>query len=269
MANALYNGIKQNTDVSLEDLDTPGRILVIPNASEFTYDPGIELEEVMASTPLGIMQLVDIYPKTQNPKITLTFPKKTPELLGMKQGYKMQQVANLPAVVARNGFKIESNTYPAAATGYEGYGIVADAPGAIASYLDENQISVPLTQVDFTGFDPATSTLSFAVGQHGAMRFSDDLIGKYVSWRIPVIIIQGTTMTEVPFNRFKLTMVMVQNDLRIVSVGFPEVIVPGDGEINFGEATIQIEFRIVYNGAGCLPLEIKYLGQARKCQHAA
>ncbi|KYC42098.1 hypothetical protein WA1_19045 [Scytonema hofmannii PCC 7110] len=268
MANQLYNGIKQNTDVVLEDLETPGRILVIPNASEVSYDPGIELEEVMASTPLGVMQIVDVYPKSQNPVVNLTFPKKTPEILGMKMGLKMATEASMSSFVARNGFKVEGTSYPAATTGYEGFGITADIEGAIASYLDEDGISVPLTQGTFATFSTGSPTLSFAVGLNGAMKFSDDLIGKYVSWRIPVTITDGLYLSEAAFNRFKMNLVFVQNDLRIVSVGFREVIVPGDGEINFTEATMQVSFRVVYNGAGCLPIEIKYLGQARKCQHA-
>jgi hypothetical protein len=268
MANKLYNGIKGiPTDISLKALDGTQRALVLPNASEVSFDQGIELEEVMAASPLGEMTLVDIYPKQRNPKITLKFPKKTPETLGMKMGYAFEQATDLPVIFARNGIKVVGD-FPASVTGYEGFGIVADVPGAEASYLDENQISVPLTQVNYATSITA-STLSFAVGANGALKFSPDLLGEYVSWRIPATITEGMTLTEAAFSRFALTLVSVQRDLKIVCFEFPEVISPGDGEISFNDDTIDIELRMVYDGSNCLPFRVKYLGQARKCVEVA
>lgn len=267
MANRLYNGIKGiPTDVSLRALDGTERVLVLPNASEVSFDQGIELEEVMAASPLGEMTLVDIYPKARNPKITLKFPKKTPEILGMKMGYAFEETTNMPAIIARNGIKVTGDI-PASLAGYEGFGIAADVVGAEASYLDENQTSVPLTQVDFATA-MGSSTLSFAVGLNGAMKFSSDLLGKYVSWRIPAIIASGMTLTEAAFSRFAMTLVSVQRDLKVVCFEFPEVVSPGDGEISFNDDTIDIEMRMVYDGSNCLPFRVKYLGQARKCVEA-
>jgi hypothetical protein len=268
MANALYNGIKGiPTDVSLKTLDGTERVLVIPNASEVAFDQGIELEEVMAASPLGEMTLVDIYPNSRNPRVTLKFPKKTPELLGMKMGFSFEEEANLPAFVARNGVKVTGNI-PASLIGFEGFGIVADVEGAEASYLAPNQQSVPLTQVDYA--DSMTSlTLSFSVGLNGAMKFSPDLLGKYVSYQIPTVIASGgLSLSETAFSRFEMKLVLVQRDLKIVVFEFPEVISPGDGEISFNDDTIDIEMRMVYDGSNCLPFKVKYLGQARKCVEA-
>jgi hypothetical protein len=268
MANALYNGIKGiPTDVSLKTLDGTQRVLVVPNASEVSFDQGIELEEVMAASPLGEMTLVDIYPRTRNPRITAKFPKKTPELLGMKMGFAFEEDASMAATVARNGIKVTGDI-PASTAGFEGFGIVADVVGAEASYLSPNQQSVPLTQVDFA--DPMASlTLSFSVGLNGAMKFSPDLLGKYVSYQIPVVIASGgLNLTETAFSRFQMNLVLVQRDLKIFVLEFPEVISPGDGEISFNDDTIDIEFRMVYDGSNCLPFRAKYLGLARKCVEA-
>jgi hypothetical protein len=267
MANELYNGIKGiPTDVSLKTLDGTQRILVIPNASEVSFDQGIELEEVMAASPLGEMTLVDIYPSSRNPRVSLKFPKKTPELLGVKMGFAFEEQASMPATVARNGIKVTGNI-PASTAGFEGFGILADVEGAEASYLAPNQQSVPLTQVDFA--DSMTSlTLSFSVGLNGAMNFSPDLLGKYVSYQIPVTITDGLNLTETAFSRFEMKLVSVQRDLKIFMLEFPEVISPGDGEISFNDDTIDIEFRMVYDGSNCLPFRAKYLGLARKCVEA-
>lgn len=271
MPNQLYTGTKMVTDVIIRDLENSSNLIVLPNPSEVTFDQGIELEEVMGVTPLGEMQLVDLYPRQRDPRIQLTFPKKTPETLGMKFGYRMEETAGMSAVLCRNGVLIDRNSYAAATTGKEGFGIVADVAGAVASYLNENNLSVPLTQGTFATFDSAAATLSFAVGLNGALKFSDDLIGKYVSYEIPYTIATGgVSMTESFFNRFKPTLVVIQNDLKIVSFEYPEAIVDqSDGEINFNESQLQVTLRVTYNGTGCLPVKVKYLGQARACADAA
>ncbi|MCC5622702.1 DUF2945 domain-containing protein [Nostoc sp. CHAB 5715] len=109
-----------------------------------------------------------------------------------------------------------------------------DVSEAIASYLDENNLSVPLVQGTFATLDLDTATLSFAVGANGALKFTDDLIGKFVSYEIPYTIATGgVALTESLFNRFKPTFVVIQNDLKIVSFEYPEAIVDqSDGEIN-------------------------------------
>ncbi len=255
------------TEVGLRDLENSSNLIVLPSPSEATFDQGIEVEETMGVTPLGEMQLVDLYPRQRNPRIQLTFPKKTPATLGMKLGYRFEQAAGLEAKLVRNGVLVDKNNYPAAVAGKEGFGIVADIEGAIASYLDPNNLSIPLTQATFATFDSATTDLSFAVGLNGALKFSDDLIGKYVTYEIPYTIATGgVALTENLFNRFKPTLIVIQNDLKIVSFEYPEAIVdPSDGEINLNESQIQVTLRITYNGSGCLPVKIKYLGQARAC----
>lgn len=266
MPNQLYTGTKMVTDIVVRDLDNSSRVLVLPNPSEVTFDQGIELEEVMSVTPLGEMQLVDLYPRQRNPRIQATFPKKTPETLGMKFGYRMEQATGMDAVLSRNGVQIDRNSYPAATSGLEGFGVAADEPLAEASYLDDTNLSIPLTQGTFATFDPVTATLSFAVGANGALKFSNDLIGKFVSYDIPFTLAEGVMMTENIFTRFKPTLVVIQNDLKIVSFEFPEALIDlSDGEINFNESNIQISMRITYNGTGCLPVKVKYLGQARQC----
>lgn len=272
MANQLYNGIKRSTDVILTDLNSATeRTLVVPNCIFNSYNQGIDVEEVFASSPLGEDTLVDLFPTQHNPTIQVTFPKKTPETLGMKLGYKFEQQVEMDVKIARNGFLVESNIYSPADMGFEGYTVTQDATG-VASYLDDNGISVPLTQTAVTGpggFDTANSTLTFAVGQNGGLAFSDDLIGKYVTFSIDASFLnQGLCLTESLFSRFRLAFVMIQNDLSLVRFEFPAAIVdPSDGDISFEEATLPVTFRVLYDGAGCLPLRVKYLGQARKCLH--
>ncbi|MBD2365253.1 hypothetical protein H6G36_29555 [Anabaena minutissima FACHB-250] len=271
MPNQLYTGSKMVTDVLLRDLENSSNVIVLPNPSEVNFDQGIEIEETMSVTPLGEMQLVDLYPRQRNPRIQMTFPKKTPATLGMKLGYRFESATGLDALLSRNGIQVDRTTYPAAVSGKEGFGIVADAEGSVASYLDESGISVPLTQIDFATIDVDVDTLSWAVGLNGTLKFTSDLVGKFISYQIPYTIATGAlSLTESLFNRFEPTFVLIQNDLKIVSYEFPEALVDSsDGEINLNESQLQVTLRIVYNGTGCLPVKIKYLGQARQCADAA
>lgn len=268
MANKLYNGIKgKSTDAVFTDLNaSPQRKLVIPNAMVNNFNLGREVEEVFASSPLGEDVLVDIFVTQQNPTIGLTLPKKTPETLGMKMGYRFEQATEMDVKIAKNGILVKRNTYEAATTGFEGFGVTADA-NAFASYLDENDISIPLTKATFANFDAAASTLSFAVGENGALKFSNDLIDKYVTYSIDAVYTnQGLELTENLFDRLGLQLIFIQNDLSLVQIEIPEVIIdPSDADISFEESTLPITLRPVFSGEGCTTFKMKYLGQKRKC----
>lgn len=257
------------TEVIIRDLEDSGKLIVVPSPSEVNFNQGIEMEEVMGVTPLGEQQLVDLYPKTRNPEIVMTFPKKTPAVLGMKMGYAMEEVSGMQVALRRNGVQVDRSSYPAATEGKEGFGILADQEDSAASYLNESNLSIPLTLGTFATFDPDVDLLSFAVGADGALKFSNDLIGKFVSYEIPYILTQGVMMTEKLFNRFKPTIVVIQNDLKVMAWEYPEALIDqSNGDIDFNESTCEVTMRIIYNGIGCLPVKVKYLGQARLCADA-
>lgn len=269
MPSKLYTGTKMVTEVIIRDLEDSGNLIVVPSPSEVNFNQGIEMEETMGVSPLGEMVTVDMQPQQRNPEIVMTFPKKSPATLGMKMGYRMEEVTGMQAALRRNGVQVDRTSFAAATDGKEGFGIVADQEDATASYLKDNGISAPLTLETFAGFDPVTATLSFAVGDNGALSFSEDLIGKFVSYEIPYILTEGVMMTENLFNRFKPTIVVIQNDLKIMAWEYPEAIIDqSNGDINFNESQVEITMRIIYNGIGCLPVKVKYLGQARLCQDA-
>lgn len=272
MTDRVYSGIRRMTDVIIKDLaSSPQRFLVVPNCIFNNYNQGISIEEVFASSPLGVDTLVAINPTQQNPTIGLTFPKKTPETFGMKLGYRFEQAATMNVKIARNAFLVEAGGYDGAELGFEGYGIVEDTL-SYASYLNEDGLSIPLNQENYTTMPAAsTDTLSFAVGANGALKFSADLIGKYISYSIDATwTSKGSQLTETPFDRFELAFVMVQDDLSIVRLEFAEAVIdPSDGDINFEESSLPVTFRPVLNGAGCVPIRVKYLDQRRKCLNAA
>lgn len=262
MATSLYTGVKGITDSSIKDEDT-GTVLVLPTADEATLDPGIEEIVVTARSQLGETVVVDSYIDSQQPVLNLTFPKKTPELLGMRLGKKFTLQDDVPVEIVKT-FKVTKRNYPAAEDGFEGFGVPANSEFAIASYLSDDGLSVPLTRGSYA--EDIAGTLTWGSGADGAMSFSEDLLGAYVSVRLPLVLTQALALSEENFLNLSMRLVLIQTDLKIVQLEIPSIRPNlGEGEISFTEGTLPLSFRVAYDGSTCVPISIKYLGQARKC----
>lgn len=268
MADQANIGTKRVREVILKDLNNSSNIIVVPNPSMVRYDPGIELLETMTTDTYGNSQLADIEIDKINAKITATFPKKTINILGMKQWQRPAAQASLVAAYRRNAIKLTANSYEAATSGQEGFGVLADAVSS-ASYLDETGQSIPLTQDVFATIDSGVDTLSFAVGADRALKFTNDLIGKQVSFDIPYTIATGgTILSEALFNRFSLSLVIIQNDLTIIAEEFSQMVVDPTGEIDYNTLEQELVFRAVYDGSQCTVKQTKYLGRVAACADA-
>lgn len=269
MADQANIGTKRVREVILKDLNNSNNIIVVPNPSMVKYDPGIELLETMTTDTFGNSQLADIEIDKYNAKITATFPKKTINIMGMKHWQRPDAQASLLAAYRRNAIKVTTNSYAAATTGQEGFNVVEDVVSE-ASYLDSTGKSIPLTQIDFDTINTATDTLSFAVGANRALKFTNDLIGKQVSFDIPYTIATGgTVLSEALFNRFSLSLVIIQNDLSIIAEEFSQMVVDPTGEIDYNTLEQELVFRCVYDGSTCTIKQTKYLGRVAACADAA
>lgn len=269
---SIYSGnvLKAPADITLRSLnETPERVLVLPNPSGLSKNFNIETRNYMAYTPGsgGIMQTVDVQKISEDPQWTMTIPAITPEILAIRYGRALETATTVDRYIANSNYVVTGNTIPAAATTALGYAIVADAESE-ASYIDASiEISTPLTQSTYATFDPTTETLSFAVGDNGAMKFSNDLIGKIVAFRIPATYTNVTELGEGRFDRFSCDITMVQNNRKIVNFYIPEAVIRADqGDITFGE-DIQITISPVAGGR-CVGEYITYLGEADRCLEA-
>jgi hypothetical protein len=268
MADQTNTGIKRVREVVLIDFYNPDNLIVVPNPSDVVYDPGIELTETMTVNGFGDMVRADAEINQKAERITCTFPKKTINVLGMKQWQKPETDTNILAAYRRNAMKVTVNSYAAATSGQYGFGVTANVESK-ASYLDEDGISVPLTQDSvFADFDPETTTLGFAVGANRALKFSDDLIGKQISLEVPFTLASGVKLGEELFNRFILSLIVVQNDRKIFAEEYSQVIVDPTGEINFNAEAQEVAFMAIYDGSGCTTKQTKYLGQLASCDEA-
>lgn len=271
MTNLLMNGFKRPAITLFEDLDhptIPEHPTIIANGSQASWDLGVENAETRTSNPLGVEQTAQIFPISENPNIQITFPRKNIVLLGFVLDRRPTEKNNVSNAWLINGMKVAGSEYAAADAGNDGNGIIADAV-SIGSYLGDNGLSLPLTQGTFATFDPATETTSFAVGADGALKFSNDLLGKNISLRVARTLANAIVFDEGPYSRWRMTIRVIENDLTTTDFIFSEVTVDAaaSGTIDLNEPTMPVTFRPIYDGSGCSYVEV-IRGQKAWCREA-
>lgn len=266
---SIYSGavLKGGIDVSFRSLnEDPARVLVLPGVSEISKNFNIEVSTQSVMTPGGggIRRTVYVDTVAEDPQFTFTFPAVTPELLAMRYGRALQTETSVERYITNSNMVITgSGSYPASAIGKLGYAVAADAESE-ASYLD-GEISVALTQSDFATFNAATETFAFAVGANGALKFSNDLIGKVVGYRIPAVYENVTGMGEARFDTFACNIMMIQNDRSILVIDIPEATIRADqGDITFGQP-LQLTVSALAGGR-CTGEQITWLSEADVCR---
>lgn len=265
MAKQLHNTIRGLCDAVFK---TPsGRLLVLPTASGAVFNPGQEVQVIEGASRLGEIVILDTYTMGRKPEIQLQWKQKNITLLGMRLGLEFQNRSAVNAKVMNNGFLITKSDYLGATSGSEGYGMAADQEGAIAYHLKNDMTTEPLTRQPFDTFD-ANTPKSFAQGENAAMKWSTDLIGRYVAYDFPHALGSALKLTEENFSAFSCTMMTIMTDRSLLQWDFPSLSVKlEDGDINMNEPEMSISFRVQDDGSDCLPYNVIYKGQLqrRKC----
>jgi hypothetical protein len=266
---SIYAGavLKGGIDVTFRSLDEdPARVLVLPGVSEISKNFNIEVATQSVMTPGGggIRRTVYVDTVAEDPQFTFTFPAVTPELFAMRYGRALATETSVERYITNSNMEITgSASYPASSTGQLGYAVAADAPSE-ASYLD-GEISVALTQVDFATIDQAVDTLSFAVGANGALKFTNDLIGKNVGYRIPATYTSVTGLGEGIFQNFSVNIMMIQNDRSVLVIDIPSASIRADqGDITFGQP-LQLTVSALAGGR-CTGEQITWLSEKDVCR---
>lgn len=265
MAKQLYKTIKGLTDAVLRAPN--GSLLVLPTAAGGVFSPGQEVIVIEGNSRLGEMVVLDTYTQARKPEVKLDWNQTSLQLIGMQLGLEFQEEAEVATKVVSNGLLVTKNEYAPASVGYEGSGMLADQPGAIASALLPNDLTRKLTRQPFDTFDPATP-FSFAQGANNAQKWSDNLIGSYVAYQFPHVLSSAIVLTEEDFSSFSLSMLTIMTDRTLLHWEFPSVSVKlEEGEINMSEAKMSLGFRIQDDGSDCLPYKVvsKGMAQRRKC----
>jgi hypothetical protein len=162
---------------------------------------------------------------------------------------------------------VDAVAYPAQATGFQGFGAVADDANAVG-YVNDSGVLTALTRQPFATFAAATAN-SFAIGANAALKFSDDLVAakKLVGLSIPYPFTGGAALGT-PLPSFKAVLTGVLNDTldgqrKIFQVAFSRATVDlaQSGELtsgNPGQITIA-------DLSGSCSLNIKYLKTQPSC----
>lgn len=265
MATQLHKTVKGLTDAVLK---TPaGTLLVLPTAAGGVFNPGQEVQEIEGSSRLGEVVILDTYAMGRKPTIKLDWKTKSLQLIGMQLGLSFEESTNVSTKVMSNGLRVTKNNYPEADIGFEGYGMIADQAESVAAYLSPGDLSVPLTRQAYGSFNAATP-LSFAQGPNAGMKYSNDLIGKYVAYEFPQTLANAVKLTQNDFSGFSMRMMCITVNREILEWNFPSVSVKlEEGEINLAEPDMSLTFRVQDDGTDCVPYGVVYKGlaQRRKC----
>lgn len=269
MAVNALNGVKGVANMSL--VNTKGnKVIVLPVFKGAVFDLGITEEIVSAPSELGVDVPVFINKAAESPLLTGMFVRKTPEVLSVAMGREWNAAGSLAVTLIRN-FRISGNTYPAATTGFEGFGVAANAAGSRCSVLKDG-FSSPLTLApDFTTFSNASAN-SFAVGLNMALKFGTDVQGLPAILEVPATLTDVRELGENLLDELRLTLILLMDDMRLMQLQFPSASVTLDGaSINFTDSGIEVKFKPLYDGSTCLPYTLRYLGNAsqRQCLRAA
>lgn len=268
MVTAVDNGIRGLTDSSIKWLKSDGssQLVVMPTAVGFVYDPKYKLEDIFKRNKLGVRVLAQRLLDESLPEIELDFGQKTLAVLAAQTGYAFASVAdanNLDPVKFLDTRLITQSSYPAAAIGYEGKGVVVDAV-TDGSYETSPGQSVPLTQVPFASFSDS-ATASFAIGVDNARKFTTDLIGQTVTLETPNHLATVIKLIESDFTQFEIRFNQILVDRTILAWHFPSVTTKLDaaGKID-DKAAVKLTFTINDDGSGCGVPSCSYIGSAQK-----
>jgi hypothetical protein len=176
--------------------------------------------------------------------LQLKFGGTSLPLLGLKTNRQWASATSTTLEYYRTAYDVPSDGVVAAlATGYLGYGIVADATSK-ASYIDVNGLSVDLVQGTFASFDAAATPLGFAVGANGALKFGQSLWNKSIAIAIPLPSTNFYTLNNLPFTNLAAKMRVCLVNLSVFEWVFNSVSIDTTGNVPFAAADTELSLFI-------------------------
>ena len=273
MSNSPFQGrFGSPTDISVRFYDNAG-VLGFPICISTPIDPvlnkGIGLTQVMAPSPTGKNGLADQFAGEANPSLQFSLPVFTPATVGMREGMAPEKVVAItPTFVTWAPRLITQQFYPAAIVGQEGFGVAASPAGAVGGTLTVDGVPEALIMSGtFTVGTAPVGTNTVAIGANMALNFSADMIGKYVSMRIPNSLAGIIRLKEtLPWERCEINICgQTRRQMRWHLKIFEALLNPSEGSISLGaEQKIDLTYAILTAGR-CQPYEWEWLPQQRVC----
>jgi hypothetical protein len=236
---SIFNRIKGIVTCGIEDTAN-NLVYVLAPPSQASYDTGIELAEVESLNCAGERVTSVRYTSTVKPKFNLNFGTQSMDLLGLKFGRRFSQVTR--TVRLSRYLQVPADgIVPAATSGQIGFGVAANV-ATRASYLDDNQKSIAITQApDFTTFDAAVTPLQFAIGANNAQKYGQTLWNRFVHYDMPIALsnVYGLSTSSISTVAIRLGMIDLQGEFAIWEfTGSPDT----TGSIPIGEGQQDLSF---------------------------
>jgi hypothetical protein len=135
--------------------------------------------------------------------------------------------------------------------------------------LTNGRLSTVLTRVTYSTFDPTVPN-QWAQGANGALAFSNNLIGAFVTIELPWTDANSVYIAETIANRFRLTIVGITIDRHVYRMRVAEVKTDfaTNSEIDFNKPDISVQFRQVYSPAACSLIDLAFSPAKRVCAAA-
>lgn len=270
MASTINNGIQGITQVCLKALNPSNpaldRVLVLPSPSAGTFNNGITETEIKSFNQIGELVLADTFVTERAGTLSLTYQAKSKEILSVFFGLALANGSKVSAVAKT--IQVTANSYAAAASGFDGFGMVADQSTSIASVLSSTGISSTLTRQTFATFNAATPQ-SWAQGSDSAFLFSNDLVTakSWVTIYAPYTSTSTDYLSETPQVNYAGDIVGVMINKDVYHFKFPNLVanLTENGEFEFGGGEIVLNFRIGLSGTGCQTFELLFPNRLRQC----
>lgn len=201
------------------------------------------------------------YATSSDPTLNITIGQKSPDVIALAKKRIMETAASQSVDYFRNAMRVPDTLapeLPAEAAGVYGNELVADTPAEGAWMDDIYGTSRPLTQEDFSGFDPVTLTESFAIGASGNFLFSNDLRDKNVTIDAATFTLTEIWQMTSLYSACSMKLRVVMQDLTMAQYTFPDL-VPITQDITIEAPDQQLSFTIA------TPFTYKVLGRLTAC----
>lgn len=244
-----------------------GIVIPMPNTATFSYNANIEVVEVPTNTVTGVTVIARLIESMAKPEVSISLPT-SPIAMAMAFNSEWEEAVAQTIFVTKQQ-TLTSNTIPAATSGYEGFGVAANAVST-ASYInpvDPTKVVQLVQDPDFATFDHATDNGKFAVGANGAIKIANDVVAlaPMAQFRIPnVLTVQQ--FGENTFDTFKVEAKLILVDLSIIQLTFPSLqIKPDSRSFDPKSGSVELVLSSLNDGSTCnYNPTVQYLGSAQK-----
>lgn len=261
--NDINRTFKGLADLRLKRL-SDGLIWCLPTPSTFAVDNGIEQKVQTTRNQLGEMARAGSYISGRQPNLKLSYGFMQPEILQFKIGNYFSTKTNTALSLAKS-VDVFQNAYPGALNNTQlGFTITADVVSQAT--VVKNNVSTLLTQQPYASFSNATDD-SFAVGDAGALKFSDNLktAAARVSLLIPYTInTYGIGSTIVGPHSVFATLITNENEVVIFTAQKVTPDFQGSG-FDTGAESIELPFFINQPAGACQSYQLDWTGLYVSC----